>query len=209
MIASLRGTVLSISAHTAVIECSGVGYVFQATPMTLGSLRRGEEAQVMTHLAVTQDAMSLYGFSSDEERGMFLVLQTVSGVGPKLALACVGSLRPEEIATAISNGDHKTLQTIPGVGKRSAERMVVELKDKMAAYLPELDPEVETLPTSSSQSTQGAATTVADQVVLALAGLGFTEAEAVPVVHSLLETNPELETASVLRAALTHMGKTR
>ena len=209
MIASLRGTVLSISASSAVIECSGVGYMFQATPMTLGSLRRGEEAQVMTHLAVTQDAMSLYGFSSDEERGMFLVLQTVSGVGPRLALACVGALRPEEIAAAISNSDLKTLQTIPGVGKRSAERMVVELKDKMTPYLEEIPFSESSETPSSGGVLLSGATTVADQVVEALAGLGFTEKEALPVVESLLRTNPELDTAAVLRAALTQLGRAR
>lgn len=202
MIASLRGDVIGIGLDHAVIECQGVGYQFLATPLTLGSLRRGEEATVLTHLAVKEDSLTLYGFASDEERRMFLLLQTVSGLGPKLALASLGTLRPGEISAAVNAEDAKTLQTVPGVGKRMADRMVVELKDKVAEYLPA----PETAP--ARPAVEHAATAgVAGQVTEALVGLGFPDRVAGPAVDSVLADSPELSTADALRAALAALGR--
>ena len=139
MIASLSGEVLTIELDHAVIECGGVGYQFLATPVTLGTLIRGEHARVLTSMAVKEDAMTLYGFTNAEDRAMFHQLQAVSGLGPKLAMACLSVLGAEEIAAAIGNGDTKKLQTIPGVGKRMAERMALELKDKVAHFIQKAD----------------------------------------------------------------------
>ena len=134
MIASLRGEVLTIGLDHAVIECAGVGYKVLATPPTLGTLRRGEEARVLTHMAVKEDAITLFGFTDTDDRDMFLQLQSVSGLGPKLALAALSVMGSRELADAIAGSEGKRLQKIPGVGKRMADRLVVELKDKVAAF---------------------------------------------------------------------------
>lgn len=199
MIASLRGQVLSIALDHAVIDCSGVGYQFLATPGTLSRLRRGDEHTVLTHLAVKEDSMTLYGFIADEERRMFLLLQTVSGLGPKLALATVGTLGVGDISAAIAGSDSKKLQAVPGVGKRMADRMILDLKDKVAAYLPQNAPEATPLPLAASAT--------AEQVTEALIGLGFTERVARPVVDGVLVDDPDLSVAAALKASLAELGR--
>ncbi|MFC2727174.1 MAG: Holliday junction branch migration protein RuvA, partial [Corynebacterium matruchotii] len=134
MIVSLRGTVIDITAHHAVIECAGVGYQVLATPSTLGHLTRGAETFILITMIVREESQTLYGFLDAATRDMFATLQTVSGLGPKLALAAQSVYTTPELAHAITHGDTKTLQKIPGVGKRMAERMVVDLKDKVATY---------------------------------------------------------------------------
>ncbi|OAH27344.1 Holliday junction branch migration protein RuvA [Corynebacterium stationis] len=203
MIASLSGEVLSIALDHAVIECGGVGYQFLATPRTLGTLMRGEHARVMTSLAVKEDAMTLYGFTADEDRAMFHQLQVVSGLGPKLALACLSVLEPDEIATAINNGDAKKLQTIPGVGKRMSERMALELKDKVKGFITQ--PAGDDAWAASQSSLPVGSGAMVDTVVEALVGLGFTEKAARPVVEAFVAESEDvetLETATVLRASL-------
>ena len=136
MIASLNGEVLTIELDHAVIECGGVGYQFLATPKTLGTLVRGENARVMTSMTVKEDAMMTFlVFTNGDDRAMFHQLQAVSGLGPKLAIACLSVMDARDIAVAISNDDAKKLQTIPGVGKRMSERMALELKDKVKAFV--------------------------------------------------------------------------
>lgn len=203
MIASLSGEVLSIALDHAVIECGGVGYQFLATPRTLGALVRGEHARVMTSLAVKEDAMTLYGFTADEDRAMFHQLQVVSGLGSKLALACLSVLEPVEIANAINNGDAKKLQTIPGVGKRMSERMALELKDKVKGFITQ--PAGDDTSAASQSSLPVGSGAMVDTVVEALVGLGFTEKAARPVVEAFVAESEDvgtLETATVLRASL-------
>lgn len=202
MIASLRGEVLSIGLDHAVIECAGVGYQVSATPPTLGRLRRGEETLMLTSMVAVKDGVpNLYGFGSDDERRMFHLLQTLSGLGPKLAIACLTALQPAEISKAVAEKDAKTLQTIPGVGKRMADRMVVELGGKVDEYLPAPDdaPELPVVPAHAAG--------VAEQVVEALVGLGFTDRVAGPVVDGILAENPDLDTAAALRSALSQLGR--
>lgn len=200
MIAALRGEIIQIGPGFAVIDCAGVGYQFLATPATLGRLRRGEEQMVLTHLAVKEDALTLYGFGAEDERRMFLLLQTVSGLGPKLALATIGTLSPAEISTAVTSSDAKRLQTVPGVGKRMADRLIVELKEKVAEYQPEV------LAEEQPQLT-GTAAAMSAHVTEALVGLGFTERVALPVVDGVLAAHPELDTAAALKAALAELGR--
>ncbi|PRQ11979.1 Holliday junction branch migration protein RuvA [Corynebacterium sp. 13CS0277] len=197
MIASLRGTVIHINLTSAVIECAGVGYLVMATPATLGQLRRGEEATLLTLMVVREDAMTLYGFDQADARDMFVTLQTVSGLGPRLAMAALSVYTPQDIAAAISGGDHKALQKIPGVGKRMAERMVVDLKDKVADYGVVQDT------TQGVDLINGA---VAEQVSEALQGLGFTAAQADQAVATVLKATPDADTQSALRLALAHLG---
>lgn len=201
MIASLRGTVISIGLDHLVVDCSGVGYRVEATPATLATLRRGEETTILTHLAVREDAMTLYGFGSAQDRGMFHLLQTVSGLGPRLAVASLSVLNAGELSQAISTENAKELQRIPGVGKRMAERLILELKDKVAAFAP--------APSDTGVVIQlpRAAADIAEQVTEALVGLGFSDRIAVPVVEGVLADDPTLDTAAALRASLTQLGR--
>ncbi|MBI9000583.1 Holliday junction branch migration protein RuvA [Corynebacterium sp. CCM 9185] len=198
MIASLHGDVIDIGLNTAVIECTGVGYTFTATPQTLATLRRGESARVLTTLVVREDAMNLYGFTDVSSREMFALLQSVSGLGPRLALAAQSVFSPAELATAIAGGDAKSLQRIPGVGKRMAERMIVDLRDKVGPYSSDPTPESPMVSVNS---------VVPEQVIEALVGLGFPERTAGATVAAVAEENPGLDTAGALRAALARLGR--
>lgn len=200
MIASLRGTVINIGLSSAVIECNGVGYEVVTTPNTLSQLVRGEEALVLTTMVVREDAMKLYGFIDNESREMFSVLQTVSGLGPRLALACESVLSPLEISQAITNADAKTLQRVPGVGKRMADRLIVELKGKVATFaagVVDEGGEQISLPNANIASE-----VVVEQVSQALVGLGFSEKQADDAVSFVLAADPTLDTSGALRAAL-------
>ncbi|WP_304324758.1 Holliday junction branch migration protein RuvA [Corynebacterium frankenforstense] len=199
MIASLNGTVVGIELTGAVIECAGVGYFFTATPQTLAGLRRGENARVLTTMVVRDDAVQLYGFTDDSQRSMFALLQTVSGLGPRLALATLSVFEPAEVAAAVGAGDAKTLQRVPGVGKRMAERMIVELKEKVAGY-GEAAPEGEPAAPRAESAT-------AAQVTAALTGLGFTDKQAEGAVDAVLAEDADLDTSAALRAALSRLGK--
>lgn len=200
MIASLHGTVVDIALGSAVIECGGVGYEFLATPITLASLVRGEEATILTSLIVREDAMTLYGFTSSSNKQMFHLLQTVSGLGPKLALAAQSVYDAQEIALAISRGDHKMLTAIPGVGKRMAERMVVDLKDKIAPWAQ--TETVQAHKTESAAISMDSADTNA--VIEALVGLGFSSSVAHKTVLTIMKKDPSsaADSSTMLKAAL-------
>lgn len=201
MIASLRGTVIAIGLGSAVIECHGVGYEVTTTPNTLSRLHRGEETLLLTTMVVREDAMKLYGFIDNDSREMFALLQTVSGLGPRLALACNSVFTPQELAQAIGAGDSRTLQRIPGVGKRMADRLVVELKDKVTAYTAT----VETDGTEPVRLPGVDSAVVVDQVTQALTGLGFSEKQSEEAVTLVLAADPGLDTSGALRAALARL----
>lgn len=131
MIASLRGTCLAISGTDIVVEVGGVGLQVACTPSLVASARRGEEIYLATALVVREDGWTLFGFADDDERTMFQSLQTVTGVGPKMAAAAIGVLGAPGLSVALSRGDVATLVGVPGVGKKLADRMVLELKDKI------------------------------------------------------------------------------
>ena len=194
MIVSLRGTVIDITAHHAVIECAGVGYQVLATPTTLGHLTRGAETFILVTMIVREESQTLYGFLDAPTRDMFATLQTVSGLGPKLAQSVYTT---PELAHAITHGDTKTLQKIPGVGKRMAERMVVDLKDKVATYAAPETPAPVAVPHTDTH----------EQVLEALASLGFAETTAEPVLTTVLAADPTLTTPAALRASLNLLGK--
>lgn len=200
MIAALRGEVLHVGLNYGVIECGGVGYKFLATARTLGTLRCGETTSVLTTLVVKEDALTLFGFTSDDDREMFQVLQSVSGLGPKLALAALSVMGAEDLAAAIAGEDVKALQTIPGVGKRMAQRLTLELKDKVAPFAgaPAAD-------TAAAAPSGGGP--VVNSVTEALVGLGFTEKAALPVVEAVYAESPAADTSALLRAALAQLGK--
>lgn len=134
----LSGTVAHIAPYLAVIDCGGVGYACKTTNFTLGSLRKGEQAKLFTHLSVKEDGVDLYGFATEEEKNLFLLLTSVSGVGPKAALSILSTSAPSNLALSIITGDTKALVAAPGVGKKIAQRIVLELKDKLAKAQDEL-----------------------------------------------------------------------
>jgi Holliday junction DNA helicase RuvA len=131
VISHLRGTVAGVAPDGAVIEIGGVGFSVQCTPGTLATLRPGAEAHVSTCLIVREESLTLYGFGSDDERNVFELLQTASGVGPRLALAMLAVHSPDALRRAVATGDLDALQLVPGIGKKGAQRIVLELKDRL------------------------------------------------------------------------------
>lgn len=198
MIASIRGTVAEIGLDRCVVETGGIGVLVHATPAALAGLRRGSEGMLHTELVVREDSLTLYGFDSVDARRLFLTVQTVSGVGPRLALAILATLEPNELTRALGVGDVKVLTRVPGVGKRTAERMVLELKDKVGLI-------------SDGPGDESAAGTVtvpaATEVAEALEGLGFSTAEAEKTATAVLASDPGLGPAEALRLALKSLGK--
>jgi holliday junction DNA helicase RuvA len=200
MISSVRGEVLQIGLDHAVVEVGGVGLAVFATPNTLAGLRRGEQGRLATALVVREDSLTLFGFADDEQRDLFGLLQSVAGIGPRMALATLAVLDPAAIGRALTDGDVKTLTRVPGIGPKVAQRMVLELKDKVAA--PSSAPA--TLPYAASSSNPRR-----DQVVEALVGLGFTPRPAEAAVEAVLAGDAEADAATLLRASLTRLGGSR
>ncbi len=133
MISHLDGMVCAIAPEGAVIEVGGVGLLVQATPGTLAALRTGERARVATSLVVREDALTLYGFASDDERDVFELVQTASGVGPRLALAMLASFSPDGLRQAIAAEDVAALTRVPGIGRKGAQRIVLELAGRLGS----------------------------------------------------------------------------
>lgn len=200
MISSVRGEVLEIGLDHAVVEVGGVGLAVQATPATLAGLRRGEQSRLATALVVREDSLTLFGFADDEERELFGLLQTVSGIGPRIALATLAVLSPDVLRRALADGDITTITRVPGIGRKGAERLVLELRDKVVA--PAAAPAA--LPVSANGSDPRR-----DQVVEALVGLGFTAKPAEQAVDAALAAGTAPDASTLLRAALTRLGKSR
>jgi holliday junction DNA helicase RuvA len=212
VIASVRGPVLAVGLDQAVIEVGGVGLAVHATPGTLATLRRGEEARLATALVVREDSLTLYGFADTETSELFGLLQTVTGVGPRLALSILAVLEPDALCRALAEGDTAALKRVPGVGGKSAERLVLELRDKV---------------TSSARGPVGGAAGAAalarptgrNHVVEALVGLGFPAKQAEQTVDAVLAeagadarsngNGTGLDTSATLRSALSRLAKTR
>jgi Holliday junction DNA helicase RuvA len=197
VIASVRGEVLDIALDHVVIEAAGVGYKLMATPSTLATLRRGSEARLITAMIVREDSMTLYGFPNADARDLFLTLLGVSGVGPKIALATLAVYDATALRQALGDGDVTALTRVPGIGKRGAERMVLELRDKIGR--------VGTGGSSTISSGHG----VRGPVVEALVGLGFAPKQAEEATDKVLATDEEATTSTALRSALSLLGKTK
>jgi holliday junction DNA helicase RuvA len=199
MISSVRGEVIAIGLDHAVVEVGGVGLAVQATPNTLATLRRGQQARLATALVVREDSLTLFGFTDDEQRDVFGLLQSVAGIGPRMALATLAVLDPDALATALLQGDVKALTRVPGIGPKVAQRMVLELKDKVVApaAAPALVPH---RPGGDPRR---------EQVVEALLGLGFTARPAEAAVDNALAADEAADASALLRAALTTLGRAR
>ncbi len=195
MIASLRGPVIDIALDHVVVDCAGVGYRVLVTPATIGTLARGAETTLLTTMIVREDSMTLYGFTDGAARDLFVLLQTASGVGPRLALAALAVHDPADLASALASSDTKALMSVPGIGKRVAERLVVELRDKVVPVAG-----------SSAAAVLGAGG-VGGEVAEALVGLGFPSAAAEKAVAAVLADRPGADSAAALRASLALLGR--
>ncbi|MGP9501659.1 Holliday junction branch migration protein RuvA [Specibacter sp. AOP5-B1-6] len=200
MISFVRGPVASLSLAQAVIDVNGVGMLVHATPKTLGGLRLGEEVRLTTAMIVREDSMTLYGFADEQEREVFDILLSVSGIGPRLALAILSVLEPESIRIGVDTGDGKVFTKVPGVGPKVAGRIVLELKGKLK-------------PTGAAVASAPAAAALEwkDQVVAAMTSLGWNEKDALKAIDAAMAAEPELaegaNVAAVLRATLRWLGQ--
>ncbi|MFF8615016.1 Holliday junction branch migration protein RuvA [Streptomyces sp. NPDC015350] len=208
MIAFVSGPVAALAPTMAVIEVGGIGMAVQCTPNTLAGLRIGTEARLATSLVVREDSLTLYGFADDDERQVFELLQTASGVGPRLAQAMLATHSPDALRTAVATGDEKALTAVSGIGKKGAQKLLLELKDRLGE------------PVGSHSGRQGIGTAVtsswSDQLQAALIGLGYATREADEAVAAV---TPQAEAALVeggrppvpqlLRAALQTLNRAR
>ena len=195
MIASVRGEVVDIALDHVVIEAAGVGYKIMATPSTLATLRRGTEARLITAMIVREDSQTLYGFADSDARDLFSTLLGVSGVGPKIALATLAVYDAIALRQALADGDVTALTRVPGIGKRGAERMVLELRDKIGAV------------SGGAGVSAASGHAVRAPVVEALVGLGFAAKQAEEATDKVLAGDPDATTQSALRSALSMLGK--
>ncbi|GAA1173231.1 Holliday junction branch migration protein RuvA [Pseudonocardia alaniniphila] len=201
MISSVRGEVLEIGLDHAVVEVGGVGLAVHATPSTLAGLRRGQPSRLATALVVREESLTLFGFANDEERELFGLLQTVSGIGPRTALATLAVLAPDVLRRALVDGDLTTITRVPGIGRKGAERLVLELRDKVVASA--------AAPAAVPSAALNSANPRRDQVVEALVGLGFTAKPAEQAVDAVLAGEADADASTLLRAALTRLGRSR
>lgn len=202
MIAFVSGPVAALAPDSAVVEVGGIGIAVQCTPNTLSGLRMGQQAKLATSLVVREDSLTLYGFVDDDERGTFELLQTASGVGPRLAQAMLAVHTPDALRRAVSTGDEKALTAVPGIGKKGAQKLLLELKDRLG----------EPLGTSTGV---GAPVSAGwrDQLHAALIGLGYATREAEEAVAAVA---PQAEAAEgtpqvgqLLKAALQTLNRAR
>ncbi|RPK79493.1 MULTISPECIES: Holliday junction branch migration protein RuvA [Streptomyces] len=209
MIAFVSGPVAALAPTTAVIEVGGIGMAVQCTPHTLADLRVGKEARLATSLVVREDSLTLYGFRDDDERQVFELLQTASGVGPRLAQAMLATHSPDALRLAVSTGDEKALTAVSGIGKKGAQKLLLELKDRLGEPVGVAH---------TGQQGIGAPVTSGwrDQLQAALIGLGYASREADEAVNAVA---PQAEAAvaegtappvpQLLRAALQTLNRAR
>jgi len=201
MIASVQGVVGAIAADHAVVEVGGVGLAVQCGPATLAGLRQGDPVKLATSLIVREDSLTLYGFADDAAKAMFELLQTASGVGPRVAQSALAVLSTDAIRAALHGGDVSTLTRIPGVGKKGAERLILELRDKVG-------------PVTGGGDGAGAPVAAVwhDQVRQGLVGLGWSAAQAESAVNAVAETVDGTTPPPIpvlLRHAIRLLGKAR
>ena len=197
----VSGEVAHVEPYLAVVDCGGVGYACRTTTFTLSQIKKGDKAKLFTYLSVREDAMDLYGFASAEELKLFQQLISVSGVGPKAALNILSAGTPANLALAIITGDEKSLTAAAGVGKKLAQRIILELKDKLAKG--------QTV-SAAGESVAGPAVTIIPQNKLseasaALAVLGYSQAEINVALKGIDIDNQSLE--QIIRLALKNMMK--
>jgi Holliday junction DNA helicase RuvA len=199
MIASISGKLRRKGTDYLIVDVSGVGYqVYVPLSTYCGIPENGEDVSLHIHTHLREDSLSLFGFLTEAEKDMFLLLMGVSGIGPKLALAILSSLSVEDLSCAIRTSDDAKLCAIPGIGRKTAARMVLELKDRIKLLLP-------SLPASSSRIAAGSADV--DDVISALVNLGYKKPQAEEVVRKALHGRPGLAIEELIREALSVLMK--
>jgi holliday junction DNA helicase RuvA len=205
VIASVRGLVAAVQPTGVVVEVGGVGLSLQCTPTTVASLRVGEDARLATSLVVREDSLTLYGFADEDERGVFELLQTASGVGPRLAQAMLAVHTPEALRRAVASADAAALTQVPGIGRKGAQRILLELRDRLG---PPEGGGTASLPATSGQAAWRA------PLVQALEGLGWSTREAEEAATSVVPEAARAEAdggtpnvATLLRAALRSLNR--
>ena len=199
MIASVRGLVAAVGPDGAVIDVGGVGLAVSCSPGTVARLRVGEQARLATSLVVREDSLTLFGFADDDERSLFELLQTANGVGPKLAQTILAVHPPREVRRAIAGDDIAALTRVPGIGRKGAERIILELRDRIGAV--------------EAPAADRGVTPIApwrEQLRHALSGLGFTGKEAADAVDIVAADAGEApDVSALLRQSIQLLGRTR
>ena len=197
MIGYVKGPVTGLFKDYCFIEAGGVGYRIFISDKTRQRLQNGEEAKLFTYMAVREDAMLLYGFLSQEEYDLFLLLISISKIGPKVAMGILSAMAPAAFVGAVSAQNVTALTKLPGIGKKTAERLVVELKDKVA----KLDmPESLSMPVAPTPAAEG----ITGKAMQALMALGYGAEEVEPILHKLAPQHTDVST--LIRAVLVEIG---
>jgi Holliday junction DNA helicase RuvA len=194
MISSISGVIKAVNPNAVVVDVGGVGMLIQVPNRVATTLKVGSAANFYTYLVVREDALNLFGFLELIDRDFFELLLSVTGIGPKVAQAILSGSDSSSIATAISSGNLKTLESFPGLGKKGAQRLVLELKDKVTAFV---------------SSTANSNLSISNQVENALQGLGYSAKDAANMVNQVLESfkGKDLSSAEILKLALKQVGK--
>ncbi len=210
MIAHVEGLVSGVAPEGAVIDVGGVGLLVQCSPSTLAGLRTGERAKVSTSLVVREDALTLYGFGTDDERNTFELLQTASGIGPRLALAMLGTFTPDALRSAVAAADVTALTRVPGIGRKGAQRIVLELAGRLGSP----GDGAAALPLAAGRAA-GGVLTWRDQVRTGLVSLGWQPKDADQAIAAIepdvtdgsADGEAQVDVAVALRAALRALGR--
>ncbi|MFF4212998.1 Holliday junction branch migration protein RuvA [Streptomyces sp. NPDC001796] len=201
MIAFVSGPVAALAPDSAVVEVGGIGIAVQCTPNTLSGLRLGRQTKLATSLVVREDSLTLYGFADDDERQIFELLQTASGVGPRLAQSMLAVHSPDALRRAVATGDEKALTAVPGIGKKGAQKLLLELKDRLGE------------PVGVPAAAAPAASGWRDQLHAALVGLGYATREAEEAVAAVAPqaeaTGGTPQVGALLKAALQTLNRAR
>jgi len=197
VIAFVRGTVAEVTLSSAVLEVGGVGLELNCTPGTLATLRLGQPVTLPTSMVVREESLTLFGFLDEDEKSVFELLQTASGVGPKLAQAMLAVHRPDELRRAVTHEDVRALTMVPGIGHKGAQRIILELKDRIG-------PPVGAAPAASARRGEG----WRDRVRAGLVGLGWSAREAESAMDEVAPAEGEaVDIAALLRAALQRLSR--
>ena len=192
MIAFVRGEVAAVTLTSAILEVGGVGLELMCTPNTLATLRTGHTATLPTSMVVREDSLTLFGFADDDEKQVFELVQTASGVGPKLAQAMLAVLTPDAVRRAVAGDDVRTLTTVPGIGQKGAQRIILELKDRIGVPV-----------ATSGGGVPVLAEPWREQVQQGLVGLGWSAKDADRAIETVSEdAGDQPDVAALLRAAL-------
>ncbi|UUY46937.1 Holliday junction branch migration protein RuvA [Streptomyces yangpuensis] len=207
MIAFVNGAVAALTPNLAVIEVGGVGMAVHCTPNTIAGLRVGQQARLATSLVVREDSLTLYGFADDDERQVFELLQTASGVGPRVAQAMLGVHTPDALRVAFASGDAKALTAVPGIGPKGAQKLLLELKGKLGAPAPVV---------GAQRAVASGPAPWTEQLTAALIGLGYASREAdeavvavTPQAEAAIAAGGSAPVPQLLRAALQSLNRAR